>query len=1150
MEWGVSHNSRLSAKNSGRKMSEAIGEQIVALKQSIAALEAQRNSLGDTVTEAALVPLREKLAELEVQQLAKQRVGQQVVELQRKLVTVLFMDIVGSTQLVSRMDPEEAMDVFDSSLKRLGKVVETHGGRVTRYMGDGLMAVFGAPVAHEDDPQRAVRAGLGLVEEARRVGEMLGISGFAVRVGVNTGLVAVGGQTEAEDTLMGSAVNLAQRLENAAPVEGVLISYDTYRHVREVFDLEILEPVKFKGFDEPISMYRAVRAKPRTFRIPSRGVEGVETRMVGRVSELKILQDAFLSLLQEGEGSIITITGEAGIGKSRLLYEFQNWLEFQKDIRFFQGRALQETQQSPFALLHEIFSFCFQIQDSDPLDRVHQKIEAGFCEILGREKNAILRSHFIGQLLGFNFTNSPYLTGVLDNPQHLHERAIVHLMGYFRELTTHYPVVILLEDIHWADDNSLELINQISPMTSTNPLLIICLGRPSLFIRRPNWGEGLDYHHRLELQALNKRESRNLIGEILQKVDQVPVDLRELVVSWAEGNPFYIEELIKMLIENGVILTGQESWRVIPDQLVRVNVPATLTGVLQARLDSLPYEERVILRLAAVIGRIFWEEAVDYLYKKLDSHETTAYGFKLTEVLSSLHERELIYHREDSTFSNTNEYLFRHTLLRDVAYENIPKRERRTYHKFTADWLQEITIPTGRSDEYAVLIADHYRLANEKDAAVEWLIKAGLHAKAQDAMKEARSYLTIALDLLPTDDNDRRWQILLERDEILGILGDRDGRLAEDDALVRIAEASSNENRLAEAYYRKGYFLYSLGLFQESLRMCNMAIEAARRAGNRKLEILALGIIIVIHKNRGEIDIATKSAEFVLEMADENLDDKTLATTLGNLAIVYENLDIQKAIQLHERSVELCNRLGNHHYMAIELSNIGYLYTMAGHAEKGVEALKQALELNRTLDSPRSTIYNLLNLGLADYRLGDHPSAVGVLIQAASAIEAMEDPVAEAACHTYFGLVSEQTLEMIDARQHYEKAVELWYLIGSIGSAQDAAAGIARTSLSMHDLNDAQRRAVELWAYLSQNGPQGLEFPIYAYLTCAQIFQAAQERKRMIGAIMGGYDELIKRAEKFSDGDWRDTYLHAVPEHATMIELWKQNHRSSNKYRS
>jgi len=867
--------------------------------------------------------------------------------------------------------------------------------------------------------------------------------------------------------------------------------------------------------------------------------------MVGRESELKVLQDAFLCMLQEREGAIITITGEAGIGKSRCLYEFQNWLGFQKDFQFFQGRAIQETQHNPFALLHDIFSFRFQIQDSDPLDKVHQKIEAGFGEILSREKNAVLRSHFIGQLLGFDFTGSPYLSGVLDNPKHLHERAIVHLKGYFKELTAQFPVVIFLEDIHWADDSSLELINQISPMTSTNQLLIICLARPILFLRRPNWGEGLDYHQRIELKALTKRESRSLIGEILQKVDQVPVTLGELVVSWAEGNPFYIEELIKMLIENGVIITGEESWRVVPDQLARVNVPTTLTGVLQARLDSLPNAERVLLRLAAVIGRIFWEEAVDYLFKKLDTHGTTAYGFKVTQLLSSLRERELIYHREESTFSNTHEYLFKHTLLRDVAYENIPKRERRVYHKFTADWLREITIPTGRTDEYAVLIADHYHLANETEAAVEWLIKAGLRAKAQDAMKEARSHLTKALDLLPTGDIDRRWQILLERDEVLGILGDRDGRLAEDDELVRIAEGSGSEIKLAEAYYRKGYFLYSLGQFQESLRICNLAIEAAQQAGNRKLEILAWGITIVIHKNRGEIDIATENAEFVLKLVDEHLDDKTLATTLGNLAIVYEDQDIQKAIQLHERSADLCNRLGNHPFMAIELSNIGYLYTMAGYPEKGVKALQQALELNRIIESPRSTIYNLLNLGLANYRLGDHPYALDVLTQAATAIGVMKDPVAAAACHTYWGLVAEHTHEMASARQHYEKAVGLCNQIGSIGGAQDAAAGIARTSLSMNDLNDAQRRAIEVWAHLSQNGPQGMEFPILAYLTCAHIFQAAQERMRMIEVITGGYDELIKRTEKFSDENWRDTYLHSVPEHATIIEMWEQNQRSS-----
>ena len=302
------------------------------LEEAIAHLEAQRATLGEVVVEAALTPLRQKLAEIEARG--------DFPEQQRKQVTILFSDIAGSTKIVSHLDPEEARDLFDAALRRLAEPIARHGGHVTRFMGDGFKAVFGSPQAREDDPERAVRAALGILEVARQLADELratrNVQDFQVRVGVNTGLAALGGVTEAEDTLMGSPVNLAARLESAAPPGGTLISHDTYRHVRGVFDVQPLPPITAKGFEQPVPVYQVMRAKPRSFRTHPRGVEGVETRLVGRESELKLLQEARILAVDEGEGQVVTITGEAGVGKSRLLYEFENWLELQPfRVRYF-----------------------------------------------------------------------------------------------------------------------------------------------------------------------------------------------------------------------------------------------------------------------------------------------------------------------------------------------------------------------------------------------------------------------------------------------------------------------------------------------------------------------------------------------------------------------------------------------------------------------------------------------------------------------------------------------------------------------------------------------------------------------------------------------------------------------------------------------
>ncbi|MCK4724164.1 MAG: AAA family ATPase, partial [Anaerolineales bacterium] len=524
-----------------------------------------------------------------------------------------YADIVGSTNIVKHLDPEDALEIMDGSLKRLAIPVEEHGGHVARFMGDGFKAVFGMPQAHENDPERAIRAGLGILEASQELGGELetqwGIENFQVRVGINTGLAALGGMTEAEDTVMGSTVNLAKRVESAAPPGGLLITHNTYRHVRGVFNVQMHEPIDAKGFDEPIRVYQVEDVKPRTFRVQTRGVEGLETHMVGRKVELLALQEVYRNAIEGKQTQVVTVVGEAGVGKSRLLYEFDNWIELLPDeVRFFQGRGRQETQNLPYALLKDLFVFRFQIQESDKASEVRNKVEAGYGEVFGVDDEGMLRAHIIGQLLGFDFSESQHVKGILDDSQQIHDRALMYMAEYFKVMSNQAPVVIFLEDIHWADDSSLDMLNHLARRIPEQQLLIVCVARHRLYERRPYWGEGLATYRRLEIQPLSNHDSSQLVIEILQMVDQVPVALQELVVQGAEGNPFYIEELIKMLIEDSVIVTGEEQWQVQPERLAEVEVPDTLTGVLQARLEGLLPEERTIMQQASVVGRIFWDD--------------------------------------------------------------------------------------------------------------------------------------------------------------------------------------------------------------------------------------------------------------------------------------------------------------------------------------------------------------------------------------------------------------------------------------------------------------------------------------------------------------------------------------------------------------
>jgi ABC-type oligopeptide transport system substrate-binding subunit len=554
----------------------------------------------------------------------------------------------------------------------------------------------------------------------------------------------VGSDLRVEYTAMGDAINLAARMEQSAPPGGILITHDTYRHVRGVFDVLRQEPLVVKGRREPVQTYLVEQAKPRAFRKPMRGVEGIETRMIGRQAELSRLQEAFYTAMEDREPQMATIVGDAGVGKSRLLHEFDIWAEaLAEQYYFFKGRALQEMQRLPYSLIRDLFAFRFLIEDTDPLPVAREKLEQGVTIAPGDGEESQMRAHFIGHLVGFEIGESSHLAGVLDDPKQLHDRALTCMADYFKALAAQLPVLILLEDLHWADDSSLDVLNHLALALTDQPVMIVCAARPALFERRPHWGEGQAFHRKLTLEPLTKRNTRRLLDEILQKVDQVPDTLGDLVVAGAEGNPFFVEELVKMLVEDGVILKGEDDWRVEPQRLTEVRVPPTLRGVLQARLDRLPAQERTVLQQASVVGRLFWDRAVARISESADEGVAEA---EVLDTLSALRGREMVFQRETTAIAGAQEYIFKHAVLREVTYKGLLKRLRRIYHGLVADWLMEQG--GERAGEYTGLIADHLELAGRSAQAIEYLLEAGDRARGLYAHQEAIGAYQRALELL------------------------------------------------------------------------------------------------------------------------------------------------------------------------------------------------------------------------------------------------------------------------------------------------------------------------------------------------------------------------------------------------------------------
>jgi len=673
------------------------------------------------------------------------------VQPQRRIVTVLFSDVKGYTEMAEALDPEDVMEIMDGAFDVLIEPIYRYEGTLARLMGDAVLAFFGAPIAHEDDPERACRAGLEIVEGTQAYAERLerewGIKGFNVRVGINTGLVVVGevgSDLRVEYTATGDAINLAARMEGAAEPGTVLITEATHKLIAPLFETEALGPIEVKGKAEPVSVYRVLAAKA------VRGIAGLASPLVGREAEFAALAAA-LERLGAGVGGIVTLVGEAGIGKSRLVAEVRKHNpvrvtepEGSRDSsqvlaapRWVEGRCLSYSSSIAYLLWLDVLRGLLGVTAEDApaevRDVLRERVEALCADCFDQVYP------YLGRLMSLPLQEEAQalLEGL--EPRRLKANTFRALETMLQRAADAHPLVVVCEDLHWADPTSLEVLEQSLGLTDRAPLLLVSVFRP-----RTDHGSwriketaARDYRHRhtdLWLDPLSAGESEALVGNLLP-LEDLPPKLTWRILSHAEGNPFYVEEIIRSLISEGAILEDEATGRwQATREVAEIRIPDTVQGVLTARIDRLQEETRRVLQMAAVIGRIF-------LYRVLAA---------IAEEERELGERLLTLQREEMIRERARlpelEYIFKHELTREAAYNGLLKRERRAFHRQVAEALEGLFLEW--VDEQAGLLAHHWERAEVPERAIYYLHQAGEQARGQYANEQAIDYFQRALALL------------------------------------------------------------------------------------------------------------------------------------------------------------------------------------------------------------------------------------------------------------------------------------------------------------------------------------------------------------------------------------------------------------------
>ena len=958
---------------------------------------------------------------------------------ERRQVTVLFADLSGYTAVAERMDPEDVKALVGRCLRRLGEEVDRHGGTVDKYIGDNVMAIFGAPVAHEDDAERAVRAGLAMQRAMDEINEEIsgsyGVT-LALRVGVNTGEVIAGAVGESY-TVIGDTVNVAARLQAAAQPGTVTVGERSFRATRDAVAYRELEPLTLKGKADPVPAWEAtdlIAAQP-----VRRSAPRMEAPLIGRRDELELLSSIYRRVIREGRPHLVTVIGQAGVGKSRLLRELEAAMEDadpQPSLR--QGRCLPYGSGIVYWALGEVLREECDILDGDPADVAWTKLSGHLDELLrgseDEEDPSERRAALIGRLLGIEVPLEPGAAESAD-PQRMRESFFSAVRACIEAMGRRQPLVLAFEDIHWADDGMLDLIEYLAQWVRA-PVMLLSLARDELLERRPGWGGGRRRATSVFLEPLSTEQTEELISALIPDRDGSS-ELVPAVAERAGGNPFFAEEMVRRLAE----ASGSEA----------AELPDTVQGLLAARLDSLDQFERRLVQQAAVVGRTFWEG----LLVPVAEEE----GGDLHRALAALQEKDIVVPEAGTRLAGEAELAFKHVLIRDVAYGMLPKSVRARKHFEVGGFIEDRA--GDRAEEVVALLAEHYgraatlgdeaRLSPEDlgpmyEKALHFLEAAGDAAASFYSNREAFSHYGAARELEAGADEATLARIGEKQGDVALRLGRVDAAIGVWERCLDFHRRHEDLERVAGLHRKIGAGLWHKGQRKQAIEHHQKGINLLKD-GAPTLELVRLyEEAASLYMQTGDNMLAIYAAEKSLRLAERLGETRAASRAHGIFGRVFGRIgDTAKARENLERSVELARGLDTGETILALLALGHHLEVFEADYGASGEAYADALALAEEVDDVPARVE--LHAALA--QLAIHRAdwdAVAWSSEVSGELAEREGLVGKL-CLPYAlrGLLSWRAGDWDEAETHYRRSHELAEQVGWSEAAFSALFGLATT---------------------------------------------------------------------------------------------------------